>query len=81
MASSGRWTVEFKDWDGIFFRTLRPALFDFKSRPEKTGEAAAAAAMMDISLSGRKMVSHLLSVVRERVHVDGYCVLCGQVCV
>ena len=44
-ASTGRW----KDGDEKVHRTLRRALLDFKSRPEKTGEAAAAAAMMDIA--------------------------------
>jgi hypothetical protein len=48
-ASSGRWTVEFMYGAAAEPRTLRRGLLEFKSRPEKTGEAAAAAAMMDIA--------------------------------
>jgi hypothetical protein len=48
-ASSGRWTVHFKDGDATVARTLRRSLLDFQMRPEKAGDAAAAAAMVELA--------------------------------
>lgn len=48
-STSGRWTVEFKDGDATVARTLRRGLLDFKMRPEKAGDAAAAAAMVELA--------------------------------